>query len=209
MQLHKAKEVETCVEKELDWFSTNRLIPKSVKRTPSLVSLNNFKSLIHNRPYNLFVNPYEMFPDELARLCGERYLSGDHMMYVVRKLNEMQDDVLCVYGNYNPDPKKCLERFMRSKQQLPTRIAFLLNVGSNPRNGETYIGTYEKPGNHFAMAIVSDRTTCTYGDSLGWMAPIELKDLVDQYCKVLYGEGDVNIVECHKPHSGNETQMQY
>ena len=41
-----------------------------------------------------------MLPEELARLCGQRYLLDEHISWVIQKLSSMQSDVLCNESEY-------------------------------------------------------------------------------------------------------------
>ena len=99
-KLHKARDVKQAVRKELEWFSSTTLIPKSIHISLPVVSMNAFKSFIHNNSYLDKLPLFDMVPEELARVWGRRYLSDEHMLWAVGKLNETQSDVLCVYINF-------------------------------------------------------------------------------------------------------------
>ena len=43
LKIHKTKAVSKTVEKELDWFSRNRLLPKHVTKIPNIINVNHFK----------------------------------------------------------------------------------------------------------------------------------------------------------------------
>ena len=205
IQIHKAKAVAVTVEKELDWFTANRLLPKNVKNVPSITLLNNFKSLIHNHPYNLWVLPYNMFPGELARISGDRYLSCDHMLYFTNKLNALNNDTLSIYGNYVRSPQACITRLMKGRSQVPSKVCHILNVGRN-KNGDTFIGSDHRQGCHFSLVVVDrESKSIVYGDSLGWKPPNNLYEYLGQFHEQLYPEEELTYVlsECHSSQSGD------
>ena len=99
-KLHKARDVKQAVRKELEWFSSTTLIPKSIHISLPAVSMNAFKSFIHNSSYLDKLPLFDMVPEELACVWERRYLSDEHMLWAVGKLNETQSNVLCVYIDF-------------------------------------------------------------------------------------------------------------
>ena len=99
LQLDKAIATSKAVEKEIDWFQLNRLVPRNISCTPDPIFLNAYKSYIHHNAYNSIFQTFDMFPDEFARLCGERYLSSDHMCYFSKLLNTVNSSSITFYGN--------------------------------------------------------------------------------------------------------------
>jgi len=112
VKLIQAKDVKQSVKQELDWFALERLNPRVILQ-PSTVSINNFRSLIHNHPMDNEIQGLNMVPGELARLCCKRYLSGDHVHWIIDKLNMQQNKVLCIYLNRVID----IERFANKKKR--------------------------------------------------------------------------------------------
>ena len=91
--LLKAKDVKQAVRREIDWFNQPALKPNLNLIPLSTVSLNCFKSMIfHNDHSKVFTN-IRMSADELASICCKRYLTGDQMLWINKKLNTMQNDV--------------------------------------------------------------------------------------------------------------------
>ena len=68
---------------EIEWFNSKKITPNSVKSTPSVIAINNFKSLIFSHSYSKPFGKYSMSPDELSRLCCKRYISGDHVHWII------------------------------------------------------------------------------------------------------------------------------
>ena len=160
--------------------------------------LRRFRHLIHDTCHSSTLQEYDMVPGELARLCGRRYLSDDHMMWVMNHLNSIQSDTLCVYANFIGDVESfCQNRQAGDTFYLPSRIAVILNVGCTD-SGSTYIANGGRSGCHFTITIYNDITeTIMYGDSLGWKIPGGLLQLMNRYIRSLYGKECNNITETH------------
>ena len=91
-KLHKAREIKQAVEKELTYLFSPRMKPVSITKDIDYNALEKFIELIHNTPYLSKLSSFDMLPEELARLCGRRYSSDEHMSWVIQKLNSMQSD---------------------------------------------------------------------------------------------------------------------
>ena len=123
-KLHKVRDVKQAVQKELGWFSSTTLIPNSIHISLSVVSMNAFKSFIHNNSYIDKLPLFDMVPKELLRVWGRRYLSDEHILWVVGKLNETQGDVLCVYINFVGNVRRFCQKHMSEHRILPKKILF-------------------------------------------------------------------------------------
>ena len=97
--IEKKKKTSKAVEKEIDWFQLNRLVPRNISCAPDPIVLNAYKSYINNNAYNSIYQTFDMFPDKLARLCGERYLSSELMYYFSKLLNTFGSSSVTFYGN--------------------------------------------------------------------------------------------------------------
>ena len=62
-----------------------------------------FIELIHNTRYLSQVSSFGMLPEKLTCLCSWRYLTDEHISWVIQKLNSAQFDVLYIYGNFGTD----------------------------------------------------------------------------------------------------------
>jgi len=181
VKLIQAKDVKQSVKQELDWFALERLNPRVILQ-PSTVSINNFRSLIHNHPMDNEIQGLNMVPGELARLCCKRYLSGDHVHWIIDKLNMQQNKVLCIYLNRVID----IERFANKKKREQTVLAFVINIGRNI-DGSTYLGSDEKPGCHWVNCTYDSQTNiASHNDSLGWKSPTRLIVLIESFKKVFF-----------------------
>ena len=68
-----------------------------------------------------------MLLQELSHLCGRRYLSDEHMSWVLQKLSSMQSDVPCIYGNLVADIERFCDRQVQSGQYK--NLLFIFSVG--------------------------------------------------------------------------------
>ena len=84
IKLHVAREIKQAVTRELNWFSSSLLLPKSVHEQLPVPEINAFKSMIHNHEYLTKLNNLDMLPDELARVAGTRFLSDDLMLWACK-----------------------------------------------------------------------------------------------------------------------------
>ena len=130
-----------------------------------------------------------MLPEELARLCGRRYLSDKHMSWVIQKLNSMQSDVLCIYGNLVTDIERSYERLVESGQYK--KLLFIFNVGYTKTTGQngTFIAENRLTGCHFSICVYDkELKTAIYSNSLGWPARGKLiqKIIQMQVCNLSY-----------------------
>ena len=179
VKLLAAKDVKSAVSQELDWFSIGKITPRSVKSMPSIVSINNFKSLLWNHDHSKELSRYGMTPNELSRLCCKRYISGDQVHWIVDKLNSMQSDVLCVYLNRVSSIERYIAKKLEKLSTKPSKLAFVINIGKNG-NGETFIASDAKQGNHWTLCVFDkEKNVVIYGDSLGWDIPNELPALIN------------------------------
>ena len=103
------------------------------------------------------------------------------MLWAVGKLNETQSDVLYVYINFVRNICRYCQRHMSEHRMLPKKILFLMNVGFSS-NGKTFLGSDARSRCHFSLAVFDPANyVMTYGDSLGWPVPENLKDTVNEY----------------------------
>ena len=131
-----------------------------------------------------------MAAGELSKLCCTRWLSCDHMDWMIQELNKVQGETKCVYMNFVLHIDCFIARRITPLQQKPSKYLFVLNVGKN-RDGSVYLGSDAQPGNHWTMCHVDmHKKVITYGDSLAWSSPKHLLDKIEQYVR-----GTHNIYE--------------
>ena len=201
LRLHKASSIKKQVEREVDWFSRPCLAPNSAEEHPNNESLHAFQSLIwSSRGYGNDIPGMGTSPSVLAWLCGNQELSCDHLLWFQKKLNSIQEHTVVLYLNYG---RQNLERAITritSTRTIPQRkLALMMNVGKDS-NGDVFLGSDARQGNHYTLAHL-DATTNTlfYCDSLGWKVPRELMGEVRRVYRLVFkGEmAGVTIICCH------------
>ena len=153
-----------------------------------------------------------MSPQEMAKICSDRWVSSDHVCWLTNMLNKSQSDIYYVYLNNNLHKKSKTFTPMHAGDKVPKKICFLINVGKN-LNGSTYFGNYGKPGNHWSLCFVDTvEQAITYGDSLGWPAPANLFEQLQGYIRAVSSTTSVQEYTfsiCHNPKSKCSTTGQH
>ena len=88
---------------------------------------------------------------------------------------------------------------MSEHRMLPKKILFLMNVGFSS-NAKTFLGSDARSGCNFCLAVFDPANdVMTYGDSLGWAVPENLKDTVNEYVGALFENErrKIAINECY------------
>lgn len=114
IRLHTARIIKKEVAEEKAWLNGTMAEPDGLCKYPSAESVSAFKSLIHSPRYDEEIAGYGMSSEELSKICCNRWLSSDHILWVVEKLNTMQSSTLCVYLNYVSDVKRYVKRTVQS-----------------------------------------------------------------------------------------------
>lgn len=206
-KIHQLQNVKTDVQSELDWFSEDYLIPPCLQNYPTPKSTSIFQSLLYNSTYNREIPGFGMCPDELAKLCCDRWLSSDHMYWFAKKINSLQQPTVCVYLNHVSNVKRLTEKLLSSRQDTPTLVIFLINVGSD--GDHVFIGDDSNPGFHWTLCLLDrDKKTIFYGDSLGWKMPWELLDKLQPYVDAFCSQNiaEYNVRYCHSPAGAIDTE---
>ena len=205
-KLHKAREIKEAVEKELTYLFSPCMKPVSITKDIDYNALEKFIEIIHDTPYLSKLSSFDKLPEELARLCGRRYLSDEHVSWVIQKLNSMQSDILCIYGNFVTDIERFCERQVESGQYK--KLLFIFNVGYTKTTGQnsTFIAENGLTGCHFSICVYDkELKTAIYGDSLGWPAPGKLIQKIYHYVKEFFGEPEnILLRECHNSNSNRQ-----
>ena len=97
MRLYTAKVIKGEVAEELPWVNSSMGKPSMVTEHPPPESVPKFKSLIHSKRFDAEIVDYGMSPKELSKVCCNRWLSCDHILWIVEKLNSMQSSTMCVH----------------------------------------------------------------------------------------------------------------
>ena len=200
LSLHTAKEVKPSVEQEINWFNAPKLVPRSVASQPPTTAINCFKSLIRNHPNLQDIPGYGLKPGVLAQLCNTREITGDLVSFLISLLNSTQSSVHCIIANDVRNIGRYVARRI-DPNCLPKYLLFITNVGSYG-DGRTFCGSDAKPGCHWTIAFYShDNRTLSYGDSLGWAMPEDLRGKIDNFADKVFGcnRDPIRVVLCHDP----------
>ena len=150
-KIHQLQNVKSDVQSELDWFSEDHLIPTCLQNYPTPKSASIFQSLLYNSTYNREIPRIGMCPDKLAKLCCDILLSSDHMYWFPNKINSLQQLTVCVYLNHVSNFKRLAEKLLSFRQDTPTLVIFLINVGSD--GDEVFIRDDINPGFHWTLSF--------------------------------------------------------
>ena len=203
IRLHTARIIKKEVAEENTWLNGTIAEPDGLCKYPSAESVSAFKSLIHSPRYDEEIAGYGMSSEELSKICCNRWLSSDHILWVVEKLNTMQPSTLCVYLNYVSDVKRYVKRRVQSDQLRPVSLMFIMNVGKSP-DGSVFLGSDEKPGNHWSTCYIDmEKRTATYADSLAYNVPTFLKEKIAEFYTAIYNDNmtGFSYMKCHD-HAG-------
>ena len=204
LKIHSVKKIKKAVEQELPWFAEKYTKPQTVVEHPCASPLAKFQELLYTNRNDEISQPCNMSPSELSRLCVDRWMSDDRMLWMTKILNNLQTDTYCVYlnGMINKDPRK-LRRFSKTILPRPlNQLLFVLNVGAS--HGKTFLGTDEHIGCHWTLCVVDlNVKRIIYGDSLGWPIPEGLVDKVKGYITAATKEdgSDYSVTMCHDSNS--------
>ena len=200
LRFHSATKIKKAVEQELSWFAGKYAKPQMVVEHPCASTVAKFQELLYTNRNDEMLQHCNMSPNELSRLCLNRWISDDHICWMTNILNRSQTDTYCVYlnGMINKNPKT-LRRFSKTIQPKPLKqILFALNVGAS--EGKTFLATDTRRGCHWTLCLV-DLTTkkIVYGDSLAWPIPDGLVNKVKGYINAATTEdgSDYSITMCH------------
>ena len=202
LKLHTAKNIQAAVQQEVTWFSKSYNKPQTVSKHPSPSLIEDFQKMLYFNRYDKICEENGMTAMELAMVCVNRWISSDHITWIMKALTEAQKDTYCIFlnGSLNTD-SKTFRRFKNGNTDLPSKLLFALNVGRNERG--TFLGSDAHRGCHWALChvdIVAKKIV--YGDSLAWPFPNGLLCRVEKYLKVVCKDeeiSDFSIVMLHDP----------
>lgn len=184
---------------KLKWVKSSIQRPGILTDYPSPESASMFKSLIHTTRYNREIPSYGTDPQELSKVCCNRWLSSDHILWIVKTLNSMQSSTICAYLNFVSNIKGGKKPSTR-----PSSIVFILHVGKSS-DGSVLLGNDRNQGNHWSICYVDcKKRVVIYADSLAYNVPASLKQKVAEFYKEIYGEDMVGFLytKCHD-HTGS------
>lgn len=206
LKLHTAKGIQAAVEQEMNWFSRTYNKPQTVSQHPPASLIANFQNMLYSNRYDEIRQPHLMSANELAMVCANRWISSDHICWMMKTLTDSQVDTYCIFlnGVLGKDPTT-LRRFRsgNTDMPLPSKFVFVINVGRNETG--IFFGTDHQQGCHWTLCHVDIAAKkIVYGDSLAWPAPNGLLSKVDRYLKAVCKDDDVSnysVAILHDPTS--------
>ncbi len=203
LKLNTAKQIQQSVEEEIKWFCQQHSQPETVVDHPPASQIEKFQELLYCNRYDAIQKPYDMSANELAMLCADRWVSSDHICWLVNTLNNSQNDTYFSYLNNalhrNPNT---LQPFLPEGTK-PSKLCFAINVAKG--RGKTFISTFGQLGNHWTLCHVDTiEKKIVYGDSLGWQVPENLFCKLDEYIKAIDANDTVKeymVTISHDPNS--------
>ena len=94
IKMHCARDVQRSVQVELNWFSEPYLKPSNVMY-PADDSIKAFQELLYMAPFDDLLPGFGMSPNEMAELCGNRWVSSDHLLWMAETLNKENPHTFC------------------------------------------------------------------------------------------------------------------
>jgi hypothetical protein len=61
--------------------------PQAVAEHPLATVISNFQRMLYSTKYDEAISPHGITPTELSMICGNRWLSDDHMTWLMKELN--------------------------------------------------------------------------------------------------------------------------
>ena len=200
LMYHTVRRIQTAVQEEVNWFGRPFNKPATVVQHPPAAHVAAFQELLYFQRYDQISQTTGMSPNELAMLCVDRWVSCDHICWLMANLNKAQDKTFFAYLNGISKSPQHLRRF---KQPIkPSNFCFCINVGKD-QAGRTFVANDTNPGNHWSLCHIDTTTKkIVYGDSLGWAMPDNLLSKVDEYIKVASTNstvGEYTVTILHDP----------
>ena len=185
IKMHHARDLQKAVQVELNWFADPYLKPSNVHMYPAEDSIKTFQELLYTRPFDDLLPGYGITPNELAKLCGARWISSDHLLWMAETLNKEQSHTFCSVINPIIDVESLAARKLQPLQ--PNSLLFFVNVSSVA--GRRVLATDVQRGCHWTLCQVNNvNKTIIYADTLGWQIPEGLMDKVNRFVTGVYSD---------------------
>ena len=82
--IYTAKNIQVAVEEELRWFSQPYSKPETVVQHPPSSNIQEFQEFLYCNRYDTIVQPQDMSANELAMICVNRWVSSDHVCWLMK-----------------------------------------------------------------------------------------------------------------------------
>ena len=85
LKVHTALDLSKEVQRELDWYAEIVDWPADVKTRPQQQGIKQFQNLLYSSRFDAILPDYGMAAGELSKLCCTRWLSCDHMDWMIQE----------------------------------------------------------------------------------------------------------------------------
>ena len=142
-RFHTMRSIQDDVQQEVGWFSSPCNRPETVVEHPTATQIAVLQEFLYCGRYDEIREPYGMSANELAMVCADRWISSDHICWLMKTLNQDQDETFFVYLNGISKDPATLQRFTKCSSK-PSKLCFAINVCKN-QTGQTFIGSDFQP----------------------------------------------------------------
>ena len=124
----------------------------------------------------------------MAKLCGKRGISSDHLMWMAATINKEQSNAFCWVLNTVNDIERLVERRLHSHK--PSNLVFFVSVAIS--TGKTLLASDHHQRIHWTLCQVEHTNkSVVYADTLGWQVP---KEKVNRFINAVYREDITDYV---------------
>ena len=121
-RLHSIRYIQSIVEREIAFFSSPKMTPRSINKKLDTEALTSFRKYIHDTVSSYTIKDFDMLPGELAYLCGHQWLSDMHLMWIAKQLNNMQFHTHVVFLNFLGDIETYCKKRVQDDKFNPIRL---------------------------------------------------------------------------------------
>ena len=191
IRIHKACNVGKEVQREFYWYAKIVDWPANVEEYPNNQSIMHFQNLLYSFHTDEVFVDYNMPPvGELSKLCCTRWLSSDHICWMMETLNKAQRETYCIYMNYIGNVERFVSRRIVPLQPKPSKYFLFIMLGMVTVQ---YIWeVIQNQGTTGQSATLIPRKIIMYGDSIAWQRPEILLDKIAQFVHEIKNESIVS-----------------
>ena len=155
---------------------------------PEVTASPNIESVESFLGYTFFVSAvnkrdetYGMDVCDLSRIFCDRWITAAHIRWILSHLNAVQLDTVCIYHCDVKDIKAFADDHWHRVLRIPNGMVLVFEVSRC--EDQAVLREDTELGNHVMLCYVDVvAEQITVGDSLGWTAPVNLRETVTEYC---------------------------
>ena len=124
-RFHTGRNIQAAVEEEIQWFARPFNKPEIAVEHSTASSISSFQNFLYCKRYDEISKPYGLSSDELSKLCTDRWVSSDHVCWLMANLNQIQVITYFVYLNGRNQLPTSQRRFTHGKVK-PSKFCFAM-----------------------------------------------------------------------------------